>query len=82
MFGLRADIAKVNREKRDRAADYFSNIARLVEETNAQLEVRIYPYGSRAELEQLANLMPKTLRGIINLTYSPRAFKTINMRPG
>lgn len=66
LFGVRAELEKARRERRDRAAEYFSNLARLVEETSAQLRKRKYPHGRCAELERLALLMPKTLKGILS----------------
>jgi len=59
-------MEKARRDKRDRAAQYFSDLAALIETTSASLKVRKYPGGSCAELEKLAQLMPKTLKGIIS----------------
>jgi hypothetical protein len=66
LLGARAEMAKARRQRRDRAAEYFSNLARLIEETSAQLKKRKYPHGRCAELAKLANLMPRTLRGILS----------------
>ena len=66
LFGLRTEMEKARRDRRDRAAQYFSDLAALIETTSASLKVRKYPEGSCAQLEKLAQLMPKTLKGIIS----------------
>lgn len=66
LFGLRTEIEKARRDRRDRAAQYFSDIGSLIETTSASLKVRKYPHGSCAQLEQLALLMPKTLKGLLD----------------
>jgi hypothetical protein len=66
LFGLRGELEKARRDRRDRAAQYFSDLGSLIETTSASLKVRIYPHGSCAQLEQLALLMPKTLKGLLD----------------
>jgi hypothetical protein len=65
LFGIRGELEKARKDRRDRAAEYFSNIARLIEETSALLKKKQYPHGKCAELEQLALLMPQTLKGVM-----------------
>ena len=61
LFGLRTEIEKAARDKRDRAAEYFSDIAKLIEEVSASLKLKVYPHGSCAQLEALAREMDKSL---------------------
>lgn len=65
LFGFRADIAKANRDRRDRVADYFSEVADLLDSTSASLKQRTYPSGSCAQLGQLADQMDQSLAGLV-----------------
>lgn len=65
LFGFRADLAKADRERRDRVADYFSDIAKLIEKVSEILKTNQYPHGACMQLEKLANLMPETLKGLL-----------------
>lgn len=65
LFGLRGELEKARQDRRDRAAKYFSDIATLIEEVSAILRKKQYPSGKCMELEQLAYLMPETLKDIL-----------------
>lgn len=65
LFGFRADIAKANRERRDRVADYFSEVADLLDSTSASLKQRTYPSGSCSQLGHLADQMDQSLAGLV-----------------
>src|SRR5687768_16596551 len=65
LFGLRTELEKAKRDRRDRVAVYFSDIAKLIEEVSASLKLKRYPHGSCAELEELANQMPETLKDLL-----------------
>src|ERR1043166_7965332 len=65
LFGLKSEMEKGNREKRDRVSNYFSDLAKLIEEVSASLKLKKYPHGSCAQLETLAKLMTDTLKGLL-----------------
>ncbi|MBA2728485.1 MAG: hypothetical protein H0U49_09990 [Parachlamydiaceae bacterium] len=65
LLGMKTELEKANREKRDRVSAYFADIGKLIEEVSASLKLKQYPHGSCAQLEDLANLMPKTLKGLL-----------------
>lgn len=66
LFGMRGQLAKAARERKDRLAQYFTDLGLLIEQTSADLKVRKYPHGSCAQLHQLAQLMPETLKGLVD----------------
>ena len=65
LFGLRTELEKAERDKRDRVAAYFLDIGKLIEEVSAKLKLKQYPHDSCAQLEALAKLMPETLKGLL-----------------
>ncbi|MEK6801963.1 MAG: hypothetical protein AABZ34_04760 [Nitrospirota bacterium] len=65
IFGIRGDLQKAQRDRRDRLANYFSELAELIESVSASLKIKQYPHGSCAQLHTLAQLMQKTLRGLV-----------------
>ncbi len=66
LFGMRAELQKAERARRDRVAEYFTDLGSLIEATSASLKARQYPHGSCAQLAQLAELMPETLKGLLD----------------
>ena len=64
LFGVRGELQKARRDRRDRLANYFSDLASLIEEVSASLRTNQYPHGSCAQLQTLAQLMAKTLKGL------------------
>ena len=65
LFGLRSDFEKTRRDRRERLAVYFSDLAALIESVSASLRLNRYPHGSCAQLQTLASLMKKTVKGIV-----------------
>lgn len=65
LFGLRTELARANREQRDRVSEYFERLAELVEVTSASLKEHRYPSGSCSQLGNMAELMPETLANLI-----------------
>ena len=65
MLGLHASFTRAARDRRERAALYFADLAALVQQTSDQLRRNVYPHGSCAEMERLALLMPLTLQGLL-----------------
>ena len=65
LFGLRSDFGKTRRDRRGRLAAYFSDLAALVESVCASLREKKYPHGSCAQLQRLASMMKKTVKGIV-----------------
>jgi hypothetical protein len=65
MLGMKTELEKAKRNRRDRVSAYFSDIGKLIEEVSASLKLKQYPHGSCAQLETLASLMPKTLEGLL-----------------
>lgn len=65
IFGARTEIAKARRDRRDRLANYFSELAGLIESVAASLRLNQYPHGSCAQLQGLGQLMEKTLKGLV-----------------
>lgn len=65
IFGIRGDLQKARRDRRDRLAAYFSDLAGLIESVSASLKIQQYPHGSCAQLHALAQMMQKTLRGLV-----------------
>ena len=66
LFGARNDLQKARRDRRDRLAAYFGDMAALIESVSASLKIQQYPHGSCAQLHALAQLMQKTLRGLVD----------------
>ena len=66
IFGFRGELQKARRDRRDRLASYFSDLASLIESVSASLRVNQYPHGSCAQLQALAQLMSKTLKGLVD----------------
>ena len=66
LFGIRNDLQKAGRDRRDRLAAYFGDLAALIESVSASLKVQQYPHGSCAQLHALAQLMQETLRGLVD----------------
>jgi hypothetical protein len=66
IFGVRGELQKARRDRRDRLAAYFSDLANLIESVSASLRVNQYPHGSCAQLQALAQLMSKTLKGLVD----------------
>lgn len=66
IFGVRGELQKARRDRRDRLAAYFSDLANLIESVSASLRVNQYPHGSCAQLQALAQLMSKTLEGLVD----------------
>ncbi len=65
MFGIRGELQKARRDRRDRLARYFSELAELIESVSASLRTNQYPHGSCAQLLTLAQLMSRTLKGLL-----------------
>jgi hypothetical protein len=65
LFGLRGELHKARRDRRERLAVYFSELAELIESVSASLRLNRYPHGSCAQLHTLASLMKKTVKGIV-----------------
>ena len=65
LFGVRGELQKAQRDRRDRLAAYFSELATLIESVSASLRLKQYPHGSCAQLQTLAQLMSETLRGLV-----------------
>ncbi len=65
LFGMREQIGKARRDRRDRMSEYFSQLADLIETVSASLKLHKYPDGSCQQLYQLALLMKKTLKGLV-----------------
>jgi hypothetical protein len=65
IFGIREELQKARRDRRDRLANYFSELAALIESVSASLRTNQYPHGSCAQLFTLAQLMSKTLKGLV-----------------
>lgn len=55
----------IRRDRRDRAAQYFSDLAVLIEEASASLKIRKYPGGKCAQILAAAQSMPKVLGTVI-----------------
>lgn len=66
IFGVRGELEKARRDRRDRLASYFSDLATLIESVSASLRANQYPHGSCAQLQTLAQLMAKTLKGLVD----------------
>lgn len=66
IFAIRGELEKARRDRRDRLASYFSELAVLIETVSASLKIKKYPHGSCAQLHALAQLMQKTLRGLVS----------------
>jgi hypothetical protein len=64
LFGIRGELQKARRDRRDRLAAYFSDLAALIESVSASLKLNQYPHGSCAQLQTLAGLMQKTVQGL------------------
>lgn len=65
IFGLRADLQRARRDRRGRLAKYFGELAELIESVSASLRMNQYPHGKCAQLETLARLMSKTVKGLV-----------------
>lgn len=65
LLGLAGSFSKTRRDRRDRAATYFSDLAALLEDVSASLKAGQYPHGSCAQLHGLATMMKDTLKGIV-----------------
>lgn len=66
IFGVRTELQKAQRDRRDRLANYFSDLANLIESVAASLRIRQYPHGSCAQLHTLAELMSETLKDLVD----------------
>lgn len=66
IFGVRNELQKAQRDRRDRLANYFSDLANLIESVAASLRIRQYPHGSCAQLHTLAELMSETLKDLVD----------------
>lgn len=53
-------------KKREGAADYFTHLAQVLEDTSASLSIPVYPSGKCAELLVHANGMTKALKGVVD----------------
>jgi len=76
IFGIRGELQKARRERRDRLANYFSELAELIESVSASLRTNQYPHGSCAQLHTLAQLMSSTLQGLVK----PREARTFQKK--
>jgi ubiquinone biosynthesis protein UbiJ len=65
LFELREGLQKAKRDRKDRLAAYFGELAALLESVAASLGVNQYPHGSCAQLHTLALLMEETLKGLV-----------------
>lgn len=65
IFSVRGELEKARRERRDRLASYFGDLASLIESVSASLRENKYPHGSCAQLHTLAQLMARTLKGLV-----------------
>ena len=54
-----------NLAQRGRAADYFINIAEVLEHASAQLKQKAFPSGSCAQLLAHAHVLPDMLAGVV-----------------
>ncbi len=65
IFGLQTEFGKARRDRRDRLAVYFGDLASLIESVSASLKINQYPSGSCAQLHQLASMMKVTVKGLV-----------------
>jgi hypothetical protein len=65
LFGLQGEFGKARRDRRQRLATYFADLASLIEEVSASLRINQYPHGSCAQLHALASMMKRTVKGIV-----------------
>ena|ERR1051325_3662560 len=61
LFGLKGDLEKARRDRRDRIADYFDAISRTVAEVAASLRQREVPHGKCAEMRTYADQLVETV---------------------
>ena len=66
LYGSARDLLTARRDRRKRLAQYFAELAQLIEDVAASLRHKEYPHGSCAQLHEIARLLPRTVRGLID----------------
>jgi len=66
LFGVKENLAKANKQKRDEMADYFQAISVCLAGTYEKLSANEVPHGRCAELAAYAESMPKVIEGFVD----------------
>lgn len=66
LFGFREDLAKAQKEQRDRMADYFQAVSVCLAATYESLTSNTVPHGRCAELAIYADSLPEVVKGRID----------------
>lgn len=65
LFNLFCQIRGKKIEQKTKVADYFSNLAQVIEDTSILLKQGTYPHGQCAELHVYADKMFDTIKSVI-----------------
>ena len=66
LYAAGKDLVTARRDRRQRLAQYFSDLAQLLEEAAASLRNKDYPHGACGQLHESARLLPRTVKGLID----------------
>ena len=61
LWGLRNELSRVRRDRRDRVADYFTTIGACLRDVAASLRNDVIPHGKCAEMEVYASRLAETV---------------------
>ena len=65
LFGIFSTLDEKKLQRTIRVADYFSNLAQIIEDTSAYLKKGEYPHGECENLRLHAQMMSATIKDII-----------------
>jgi hypothetical protein len=66
LFGLKDQLSKARRDRRDRIAEYFATLGKTLGEVAGSLRKDEIPHGKCAAMQHFATELPKTVAGVVS----------------